>query len=268
MSLRKALDKAQMERQREIFEDDANSSYGETVPVSIEHDAKGWQSPVYSESHQVRFDPKKLNDNNCVCITPGAPEIEHYKVLRTQIMQKIKQKGWKTLMVTSAQPEEGKTLTAVNLAITFAKEFQQTVLLVDCDLKKQDIHKRFGYSSDKGVGDFLLNDCSMNEIIHWPGIDKMTVISGGQTIQDRAEVLGSPQMKKLVSEMKGRYADRYVIFDLPCLLQGADAITFAPLVDSILIVVENGKTSIKDIDKAIGLIPQDKLLGFVLNRKN
>ncbi len=85
-------------------------------------------------------------------------------------------------MVTSAKPGEGKTLTAINLAITLAKEFNQTVLLVDCDLRKQDVHRRFGYESDKGLGDYLLNECSMNEIISWPGVEKLTLISGGRII--------------------------------------------------------------------------------------
>jgi non-specific protein-tyrosine kinase len=96
----------------------------------------------------------------------------------------------------------------------------------------------------------------------------MTLISGGQTIQDTTELLGSPQMKNLVAEMKVRYADRYVIFDLPSLLEGADAITFAPFVDGILMVTQAGRNSAKEINKAVELIPREKLLGFVLNRHN
>ena len=147
------------------------------------------------------------------------------------------------------------------------KEFNQTVLLVDCDLKKQDIHKRFGYKSDRGLGDFLLNDCSLNEIISWPGVEKMTLISGGQTFQDTTELLGSPQMKSLVAEMKERYANRYIIFDLPSLKEGADAITFAPLVDGILVVTQYGRNSAKEINNILKLIPREKILGLIFNRQ-
>lgn len=267
MNLRKALDKAQKERQEDILHEEAIPSE-DVAPVQNNMRDKSWQSPVYTKASQVLFDQGTLVESKCVCINHGAPEVDNYKVLRAQIMQRTKEKGWNTLMVTSAQPGEGKTLTAINLAITFAKEFNQTVLLVDCDLKKQDIHKRFGYQSDKGLGDFLLNDCALNDIISWPGIEKMTLISGGQTIQDTTELLGSPQMKNLIAEMKERYADRYVIFDLPSLFEGADAITFAPLVDGILMVTQAGRNSAKEINKAVELIPQEKLLGFVLNRQN
>ena len=121
-------------------------------------------------------------------------------------------------MVTSALPGEGKTLTAINLAFTFAKEFKQTALLVDCDLRQQQIHKVLGFPSEKGIVDYLLNDCPVQELFVWPGVEKLTVISGGKTVNDSSELLGSPGMKNLVADMKNRYPDRYVFFDVPPLL--------------------------------------------------
>ncbi|KAF0189248.1 MAG: chromosome partitioning [Desulfobulbaceae bacterium] len=266
MNLRKALDKAQKERQFDVLAGDGgNVVVDNSLPLQKEV-GKDWQSPVYSESAQVQLHQDILMANRCVCIDPMAPVIDSYKVLRAQILQKTREKGWNTLMITSAQPGEGKTLTAINLAITFSKECDQTVMLVDCDLKKQDVHKRFGYESGRGLGDYLVNDADMKEIISWPGIDKMTIISGGQTIQDGTEMLGSPRMKALVQDMKVRYADRYVIYDVPCLLDRADAITFASFVDGIVIVTEAGRTSAKDVEKAMSLVPREKVLGFVLNR--
>lgn len=266
MNLRKALDKAQKERLEESA-GETISFVREDAPAKSTTAAKDWHSPVYSSSTLVPVDEKALIDNKCVCITSSGEEFDRYKVLRAQIMQRTREKGWNTLMVTSAKPGEGKTLTAINLAITLAREFNQTVLLVDCDLRKQDVHKRFGYHSDKGLGDYLLNECSLNEIICWPGVEKLTLISGGKIIHGSTELLGSPQMKTLVAEMKQRYADRYVIFDLPSLLEGADAITFAPLVDSILMVTQVGRNTAKEIKKAMEVIPREKFLGFVMNRQ-
>jgi len=266
MNLRKALDKAQKERQEAVLSE-SSDCLGDVASTKKHQNEASWQAPVYTKSAPVAFDQGALIENKCVCITSNAPEIDTYKVLRAQIMQKTKGKGWNTLMVTSTKPGEGKTLTSINLAITLAKEFNQTVLLVDCDLRKQDVHKRFGYESDKGLGNYLLSECSLDEIISWPGIEKMTLISGGQTIDYTTELLGSPQMKNLVAEMKARYPDRYVIFDLPSILDGADAITFAPFVDGIVMVTQVGRNSIKEIKKAMDLFPQEKLLGFVLNRQ-
>lgn len=226
----------------------------------------GWISPVYSESQCKEINPAKIGENRCVCIFPNAPEIDSYKVLRTQILQRTREKGWNTIMITSAHPGEGKTLTSINLSITFAKEFSQTVLLVDCDLKQQNINKYLNVSSETGLIDHILDDMPLKDLIIWPGIEKMTVISGGRTIRDSAELLGSPRMAALVTEMKTRYKDRYVFFDVPPILGQADAIAFAPRVDCILMVVEAGQTSIHDVKKALELIPEEKFLGFVLNR--
>jgi len=170
-------------------------------------------------------------------------------------------------MVTSPNPGEGKTVTAINLALTFALEFSNTALLVDADLKQQNIHKTLGYKSKFGLSDYLLYDQPLNDLIVWPGIEKLTIISGSRTIENSTELLGSNRMRELVHEMKSRYEDRYVIFDVPPLLNVADAVAFAPIVDSILMVVEEGRTSNADVKTALKMIPQEKFLGFVTNRK-
>lgn len=262
MKLRKALDKA-----REALRPDLGHGpiFAEEVatPQADSHDAV---SPVYSQSTSVTLDPVRVRRNRCVCISSDAAEIDAYKVLRTQILQKTREKGWNTVMITSAIAGEGKTLTAINLALTFAKEFNQTVLLVDADLKRQKIYQYLGYESKKGLVDYLVDDKPMHDLIVWPGIEKLTVISGGRTIRDSSEILGSARMKEMVTEMKNRYHDRYVLFNVPPLLSGADAIAFSPLADCIIMVVEAGRTPIQDIQAAAKLIPPEKFLGFVLNR--
>jgi protein-tyrosine kinase len=227
----------------------------------------GWNSPSYTQSQSVHLDPDVLVANRCIGIEPDSAEIEHYKLLRTQVQQRTRGKGWNTVMVTSPNPGEGKTVTAINLALTFALEFSNTALLVDADLKQQNIHKTLGYKSAFGLSDYLLYDQPLNDLIVWPGIEKLTIISGSRTIENSTELLGSNRMRELVHEMKSRYEDRYVIFDVPPLLNVADAVAFAPIVDSILMVVEEGRTSNADVKTALKMIPQEKFLGFVTNRK-
>lgn len=263
MKLKKAIDKAKQERggAREAAPEDG------TLEATAKPHNMDWQAPTYTKSAHVNLDLRVLELNRCVGMFPESPEIEFYKILRTQILHRTKDKNWNTIMVTSVQPGEGKTLTAINLSLTFAKAFSQTVLLVDCDLRQQRIHHYLGIPSDKGLTNVLLDDIPMSDVIRWPGIDKLTVISGGKTMQDSSEILGSPRMRKLVAEMKNRYEDRYVIFDTSPLLTGADAIAFAPLVDGIIVVAEEGRTSMSDITKAFELIPKEKVLGFVLNKQ-
>lgn len=262
MKLRKALDKAKKNRegssQPEMPE---KERFQEEIPTD------DWRQPVYSQSTQIELSTEAVIENRCVCMEPDSPEIDCYKVLRTKIQQMTQEKGWNTVMITSPRSGDGKTLTAINLALTFSKTFNQTILLVDCDLRKQDVHKLLGFHSESGLVDYLVNDRPLNEVIIWPSVEKLTLISGGRMIQNSTELLGSPRMKKLVEEIKLRYDDRYVLFDVPPVLGSADTLTLVPFIDSIVMVVEEGKTSTRDVQKALEVLPKEKFLGFVMNKQ-
>ncbi len=259
MKLRKALDKAKENR----GENNRSVSVKNKKPPASSDE---WHAPIYSESLAVEINYQKAIDNHCIAFSPEFPEINYYKVLRTQIRQMSKTKGWNTVMITSVSPGEGKTVTAINLAAVFAKEYNQTVLLVDADLKRQTIHKYLGYHSSHGLIDYLEDKKPLNEIIVWPGVEKLTLISGGRTVADSAELLGAPRMQELVNNLKVRYNDRFIIFDVPPVQGCADALAFAPFVDGIIFVVEVDKPKIQDVKKAMELLPEKKIAGFVLNR--
>lgn len=286
MKLQKAVEKAKKARDAALQQDTRQPEAVQEAPQKVTEEkapapkqskpadpplraapgSKQWRQPAYTQSHYHELDREKAIQNRCVCLFPESEELEFYKILRTQIQHRAKAQGWNTVMITSARPEEGKTLTSINLAITMAKEFNQTVLLVDADLKRQNIHRYLGIPSKQGLINYLAEDMALKDLITWPNIDNLTLISGGGLVRDSAELLGSPKMKALVQEMKNRYDDRYVLFDAPPVLAGADAIAFAPLVDCIVMVVEEGQTTNKDIQKVLELIPKEKLLGFVLNK--
>ncbi len=290
MKLRKALEKAKRERgketplvsikpqRKEIDQARPGEARVSTpvspkpkpeVPASQDERPKGqagWKPPVYSKSRRLEFDRKKAAKNRCVSLFSESEEIEFYKILRTQIQQRTKEQGWNTIMITSSQPGEGKTITSINLAVTMAKEYDQTVLLVDCDLRRQKIHDYLGLKSDRGLVNYLIDDRPLSNLITWPNIPHMTLISGGGVIRESTELLGSPKMKELVREMKQRYDDRYVLFDVPPILAGADATAFAPLMDGVVMVVEAARTTQKGVKKALSLIPPEKLIGVVLNK--
>jgi non-specific protein-tyrosine kinase len=259
MKIKKAIDKAKLSRQHTMLSD---------KPFQDISGMSSVKAPVYSESRCVVPDKDILEKNRCVSMFSDSPYLGSYKLLRTQIQKSVLDKNWKTLMVTSAHPGEGKTLTAINLSLTFARAFDLTVLLIDCDLHRQDVHKYMGIKSDLGLMDYLMHDVPLKDLIIWPSIDKMTLISGGRTVQETTEILTSPRMRSMVDEVKNRYQDRYIIFDVPPVLMGADVIAFASFVDCIIMVVEAGKTSMEDINKALDLIPKEKFLGFVLNKDN
>jgi protein-tyrosine kinase len=226
----------------------------------------GWISPEYSQSRSIHLDPEFLARNRCIAYANDARETEAYKILRTRLLHRTRSSGSNTIMVTSALPGEGKTLTAINLAVTLAREYQHTVMLVDADLRRQSVHKYLGCTGEKGLINYLADGTPFSELIAWPGIEKMSLVSGGRPYQESAEILGSPRMKELIADIKGRYPDRYIIFDAPPILTGADVLTFAHLIDQVIVVVQAGSTSMDDVRKALQFLPREKILGLVLNR--
>lgn len=257
MKLRKALEKAK--ENRDMSASVVNGIQNNTLIP--------WEAPVYTDSIEYRINPEIVMKNRGVCINPDSPEMEYYKILRTRIQQISKTKCLNTILVTSPNRNEGKTTTCINMGLVFAREYNQTVLMVDCDFKSQSIHKYLGIENDHNLVDYFLNAIPLNQLIVWPGVEKLTLISGNKTIVDSSELLSSEMMEQLVAEMGSRYNDRYVFFDAPPVLERSEAISLAPMMDGILMVVEAGVTSKKDIEKAVDLLPQDKFLGFVLNKK-
>ena len=192
---------------------------------------------------------------------------EEYKILRTQILQRTKAAQHNTLLITGPLPGEGKTLTAINLAISLSHEVDKTVLLVDADLRFPSVHSYFGLPKGPGLVDYLAGDLALpNLLVHPQGFDKLVLLPGGRAVTGAAELISSPMMGNLVKELKHFYPDRYVLFDLPPVLSFTDALAFAPFVDGIILVVERGKTPREDIQKCGELFKELPIIGLVLNK--
>lgn len=225
----------------------------------------GWVSPNYTKSDRIVLDDQVLQDNRCVGLRETGLEIEAYEVLRAQILKRTEAEQGATVMITSALPGEGKTLTSVNLAFAMAREFTQTVLLVDCDLKKQQVYQLLGIPDGPGLGNYFMENIDFSKLVRWPGVEKLTLVSGGRTLQGGSEIFSSRGMRELVIDMKTRYPDRYVFFDSPPVLGGAEALALAELVDYVILTVKASSTSRESISKCLELLPKEKILGFVYN---
>jgi capsular exopolysaccharide synthesis family protein len=195
------------------------------------------------------------------------PFVDAIKILRTQVMHRLREKDWNVLGITSPGHGEGKTLTAVNLAVCLAMETTQTVLLVDADLRNPSLHEVFGLKDCPGLADYLLDDQPVEDLLVHPGIDRLVLLPGGRAISNSTEILTSPIMVTLVEEFKDRYPSRIIIFDLPPLLHTADVLAFSPYVDALLLVVEEGKTTAEEVQRSLSLVNNScPVLGTVLNK--
>ncbi|BCA53543.1 putative Exopolysaccharide biosynthesis related tyrosine-protein kinase [Nitrospira sp. KM1] len=230
---------------------------GQAVPSSI----------VYTRTKSLNVPLSVLRERRVMAAYNKGPFVDAFKILRTQVMHRLRENGWNVVGVTSPGYGEGKTLTAVNLAVSLAMEITQTVLLVDANLRSPSIHEVFGFNDAPGLADFLLDDFPVEDLLIHPGIGRFVLLPGGRSIPNSTEVLTSPKMLALVEEFKHRYPSRVVIFDLPPLLHTADVLAFSPYTDALLLVVEEGKTTVEEVQRALSLMKNSRpVLGAVMNK--
>jgi non-specific protein-tyrosine kinase len=214
-----------------------------------------------------------LKNNKIFSLFEENPVTDQIKALRAQVLQRLEESGGNSLLVTSANSGEGKTFTAINLGVSIAQELDRTVLLVDADLRNP-VFKHYDFASDffgvevgKGLADYLTDSIEIPDLLLNPGIKKLTILPGGRILPSSAELLGSARMKALVTELKNRYReDRVIIFDSPALLVCTDPLVLSNYVEGILLVVEEERTTDKDIKRVTELLKDKPVLGTVLNK--
>jgi len=190
-----------------------------------------------------------------------------YRILRTQVLQRLNDKNWNTLAITSPGGGAGKSLTAINLAMSLAREVDNTVLLIDANLRSPKLDKYFDFHSDFGLSDYLLHDKPLGDMLVTPqGVSRFVILPAGKAIANSSEMLSSPKMHRLVEEVKHRYPSRIVIFDLPPLLESSDTLAFIPNADATLVVIEEGKTQESELKQAFELLQGNEVIGTVLNK--
>ena len=263
-----------MERIKQALERARAERAGQpAAPVTVDNGPEPAvsETPVeqvtYSQTRHAEVSATELRARRVVTGFDPCAFTDAYKMLRTQVLQRLNENNWNVLAVTSPGTGEGKTLTALNLAVSLAMEVNYTVLLVDANLRHPSLHEHLGLPGSPGLSDYLSKDTPLSELfVHPRGINYLTVLPGGHAMLNSAEMLNSPKMSRLVEELKTRYSSRIVIFDLPPVLDAADAMAFAPYVDATLLVVEEGKTRRKEIEHTMELLSCTNVMGTVLNK--
>lgn len=223
-------------------------------------------NPAYTQTRIVPVNPDVLKRNKVFAFFQGHPMADSLKILQTQVLGRLEALGGNTIMVTSANRAEGKTLMTVNLAVSMARELDRTVLLVDTNLRSPSLLEILGMEPQRGLSDYLLKEAGIPDLLIHPGIQKLVLLPSGRPLSHSAELLGSPRMEALVREMRERYSKRLVLFDSPALLTSADALAFSRFVDGILLVAENEKTRRNEIKRMFELLEGKPVLGTVLNK--
>lgn len=236
-----------------------------------EADGTGIQ-PQYRRTARRSFDPYALlngrllqlqDDRVLADVHEGVADA--YRVLRTQILHRLHAGSCRTLAITSPGRGAGKTTTALNLAISLARDAEQKVLLVDFDLKHAAISRYFTNRGDPGLIDCLTGQAELEDALIDPGIERLTILPSGTPIRHAPPLHASPHLAQLIETLKRHRTDWLILFDMPSLFAGDAVVAALPHVDAVMLVVADGQVSRKELADAQALLGE-QCIGMVLNK--
>ncbi|WP_217586484.1 CpsD/CapB family tyrosine-protein kinase [Lentibacillus saliphilus] len=197
-------------------------------------------------------------------LNPRSPVSEQYRTIRTNLQFSSVDENMQTIMLTSSGPGEGKSMTAANLAVVYAKQ-DKKVLLIDADLRKPTVHYTFGLNNLSGLSNVLVGESNLEDAISMTDVPGLEVMSCGPIPPNPSELLGSKRMKALIQHARQSYD--MIIFDTPPVLAVTDAQILANQCDGALLVVRSKVTDTEGAKKAVELLSagDTKILGTVLN---
>lgn len=226
-------------------------------------------------SRHLSMDPARLKAMGMLTPDAGRSAIaEEFRLIKRPLLARAFGSGdaprvphGNLIMVTSSLPGEGKSFTAINLAISMASEMENTVLLVDADVAKSAVMRYLGLESDKGLIDVLSSPgLALSDVLVKTDIAKLTILPSGASIPHANELLASSAMKAFVEEISTRYPDRIIIFDSPPLLATSEATVLASYMGQIVFVVEAERTPQEAVKEALSHIANCQHIGVVLNK--
>lgn len=218
-------------------------------------------------SHKFQPSVGDLEQNRI--IHDGYPEtaLTSYKMLRTRIQQHLSHNEWKTLAITAPHDGAGKTVTAINLAITLASHGGHEVYLVDLDLRNPAIANYLGLPEEiPGMRAYLDGDRPLRDLLWDVGVPNLVVVANRDQMDDSSERITSKRMQELIDGLKRASPNPIVIFDLPPTLTADDAVALSPFVDGMLLVASEGETSRENFKSALELLRHVNVVGVVLNK--
>ena len=189
--------------------------------------------------------------------------VEQYRRLAARLHLEQAQRGTKAVMISSALPGEGKTLTAANIALTLSHSYKRRVLLIDGDLRRPWMHELFNVPNVTGLNDGIRSQTGHKvPLIRWS--EYLTLLTAGRPDSDPMSVLSSDRMKQILAEASAAFD--WVIIDTPPVGLLSDAHLLAAIVDTVIMVVQAGRTPFHDISKAVQTLGPKSIFGVVLNR--
>ena len=264
--IQKALDKARQQRHGIVEGNWAPAPQPEPQTATQQQADSNQDDITYSQTRIMPVSDEVLLENRIIAGIKDHPQADHFRMLRTKVLHRMRQQGYNTLAVTSPTKGGGKSMVTANLAVSIAMEANHTVLLVDLDLRRPSIHTYFGFEPGQGLTDYLLDGADLPELLVHPNIERLVILPVGRAVDQSSELLSTPRMANLVQDITTRYASRIILFDLPPLLHMDDALAFLPQVHSSLLVSEEQVNTPAEVQQCMRLLESSNLLGVVHNK--
>jgi exopolysaccharide/PEP-CTERM locus tyrosine autokinase len=217
------------------------------------------------DSAPAKYARREIEKDLVTLMNPKSFEAEQFKILRTNLLFAESGKMPRSVMVTSTMSGEGKSFVAANLAVSVARHVNWNVLLIDCDLRRPNIHRQFGFQNIAGLSDYLADGDDLEPLLLKTGIENLTILPAGKMPDNPSELLSSNRMAALLKEAASRYKDRLIIIDSPPPTMTAESGALARYVDGILLVVKYGTTPKSSAKDLIGKLGRKKIIGAVIN---
>ncbi|MAJ60244.1 MAG: hypothetical protein CBC48_09720 [bacterium TMED88] len=264
-----ALQKAEEERRKRA----GRAQEPAPQPFDIDSPSRGQRSSSQGllQNFQSRFrrplrrpsTANEVNKRRIAILQPDSFAAEQFRTLRGRIDSLATQRDIKSVALTSANPDEGKSTASINLAAVTSMSVGRKVVLVDCDLRQPKIHRSLGIEPVVGLAEVLTGRASLGEaIVQADGIS-LDVLAVRNTPSNPSELLASREMRQLVAELVDRYDQ--VILDTPACLGLPDAKTVTELADGVVLVVRADVTPREDVETVLEILDRSRLLGMVLN---
>jgi len=220
-----------------------------------------------AQNQEIELNNVHLQSKRIISHDITDPRSRAFDMLRTQVLQSMDLKGWKTLAVTSPTPACGKTLTALNLAISIARQPDRSVLLVDLDFRKPQVAACLGLKCDEGVLSVLEGRTTLSDAIIPARVGNLRfmVLPTASTIRS-SELISSRAMTAMLEDIKREYHSKTIILDLPPILSGDDVIAILPQMDCVLLVAAVGTTTVAQIKECNKHLQSAEVVRIALNK--
>lgn len=237
----------------------------ETVAVEDER-------PIVGELDGVQFDAEACERNHILLTDGKASDAARadaaYRVLRGRVQQRIRSNGWSCIGLTSPGPGEGKTVTALNLAICIARERQRPVYLIDLDMRNPSVLEYVGVQPPKSLAEYFVSQLPAEQVMFSTDVENLVVSGNRAPVANASELLATPQLERLLAYIRRRSPNALIVLDLPPVTSTDEALVVAPRTDAMFVIISEGRTRRDAFKRAIDLLGDFTIAGIVLNRSS